>query len=176
MYFAAESNLSIDVGIAFLWQTFVTPLERENRTLTRILRPVRTWIENRRPLWRDWRLLGLEVVRSDWGLKKGKGLHRKPPRGESAFQDSLKQTAVVVKPMSSSKRRKYSAYNHKRATAAKCRESHHCRTTLAIGERRGGGALMIVRTVFMSFGAQLIRHHALKTYRGRWEIAPPFLT
>jgi hypothetical protein len=60
----------------------------------------------------------------------------------------------------------YSAYNHKRATAAKCRESHyrrhHC--TLAIGERHSsscirsavvwltafcsGGALMIVRTVF----------------------------
>jgi hypothetical protein len=29
----------------------------------------------------------------------------------------------------------YSAYNHKLATAAKCRESHQRRTTLAIGER-----------------------------------------
>jgi hypothetical protein len=28
----------------------------------------------------------------------------------------------------------YSAYNHKRATAAKCRELHHRSTTLAIGE------------------------------------------
>jgi hypothetical protein len=62
---------------------------------------------------------------------------------------------------------KYSAYNHKRATAAKCRESHHRRhdCTLAIGERHSsscirsavvwltafcsGGALMIVRTVVL---------------------------
>jgi hypothetical protein len=59
----------------------------------------------------------------------------------------------------------YSAHNHKRATAAKCRESHHRRhdCTLTIGERHSsscirsavvwhttfcsGGALMIVRTV-----------------------------
>jgi hypothetical protein len=65
----------------------------------------------------------------------------------------------------------YSAYNHKRATAAKCRESHHRGTdcTLAIGERHssscirfavvwltsfcGGGALMIVCTVYVLYTA-----------------------
>jgi hypothetical protein len=39
--------------------------------------------------------------------------------------------------------KKYSAYNHKRATAAKCRESHHRRMdcTLAIGKRHSSSCI-----------------------------------
>jgi hypothetical protein len=55
----------------------------------------------------------------------------------------------------------YSAYNHKRATAAKCCESHHCRhdCTLAIGERHSSICIrsaVVWLTAFCSSGVPLL--------------------